>query len=142
MPMDDHDHRGCTCIASSSRVGCDFSIGPSPSPERACMLSDREYDAMMCRVMALPPKKRKDWKESARDKRNVKTRVRYYEGKLKCYDPYTHKFVDIVCPRQLEMYEFEPTSILGMAQILAIEFDEPRIMDAALDTTQKLNALV
>ena len=37
------------------------------------------------------------------------------------------------------MYEFEPTSILGMAQILAIEFDDPRIMDAALDATQKLN---
>eukprot|EP01050_Picozoa_sp_SAG11_P029224 SAG11_NODE_8141_length_1055_cov_1.572176_1_plen_145_part_00 len=103
------------------------------------MIPDLDYDDMMCQVMALPPKKRKHWKGYSRDKRNVKTRIRYYEGKLQSYDLWIHKFVDIVCPRQLDMSDFTPTSIVGVAQLLAIEFDEPRIYEDAYREAQKEN---
>jgi hypothetical protein len=59
------------------------------------MIPDAIYDKLMSEVMALPPRKRKNYKSTLMDKSGTNSRV-IYDGELKNYSMICGRFVPIV----------------------------------------------
>jgi nitrogen regulatory protein PII len=59
------------------------------------MLSDAEYDRIMSEVMAMPPKKRKNYKSTLTDKNGTKTKL-IYDGELKNYSTTYNRFLPVI----------------------------------------------
>ena len=74
------------------------------------MIPDEDYDKFMMQVMAMPPKKRKNFKSFLTDKCGSKSKV-IYDGELKNYCSSTRTFVRVI--RASEMEGFKPVSKLG-----------------------------
>ena len=59
------------------------------------MISDAEYDEIMSEVMAMPPKKRKNYKSTLTDKNGTKTKL-IYDGELKNYSTTYNRFLTVI----------------------------------------------
>lgn len=59
------------------------------------MISDEEYDRIMSEVMAMPPKKRKNYKSTLTDKSGTKTKL-IYDGELKNYSTIYNRFLPVI----------------------------------------------
>jgi len=59
------------------------------------MIPDNLYDKLMSEVMALPPRKRKNYKSTLMDKCGTNTKV-IYDGELKNYSTICNKFIPII----------------------------------------------
>jgi hypothetical protein len=59
------------------------------------MISDAEYDRIMSEVMAMPPKKRKNYKSTLTDKSGTKTKL-IYDGELKNYSTIYNRFLPVI----------------------------------------------
>lgn len=58
------------------------------------MIPDELYDKLMSEVMAMPPRKRKNFKSTLTDKNGAKTKL-IYDGELKNYSAIRQKFVPV-----------------------------------------------
>jgi len=80
------------------------------------MIPDKEYDEFMSRVMAMPPRKRKNFKSTLTDKDGTSTKL-IYDGELKNYCLQTRKFVPVKSKSMVftdfDSAKFKPTSKVG-----------------------------
>ena len=109
------------------------------------LATDEPDDGVWARVMAMPPRKRKNFKTTLRNKNDTKTKVKFVDGKLKNYDLETRKFVDIVCSRDLAEKErtsghvMVPCTFVGFTMSLAEELGDDRIRAIGFQMAQEAN---
>jgi hypothetical protein len=89
------------------------------------MITDELYDKLMSEVMAMPPKKRKNFKSTLTDKYGAKTKL-IYDGELKNYCTIVHKFVPVMSKSKvfLKHTKIQPTTKLGYDIAQGRDMDE------------------
>ena len=98
------------------------------------MISDNEYDKFMSEVMALPPRKRKNYKSTLMDKNGVKSKL-IYDGQLKNYSMIYHRFVPVVRSSILDGLterDSNPTTKVGY-DIYVNKMNPEEVMDKAIE---------
>jgi len=77
------DRRQDEIAQNNKKMGGELEYSSNYKQEHGyVILSDKDYDEHMNSIMAMKPKKRKNWKGSVTDKHGVKTRLSYSDGKI------------------------------------------------------------
>jgi hypothetical protein len=105
-------------------------------------VSNDEFDQLWSCVMAMPARKRKNFKSTLCNKWGTKTKVKFVDGKLRNYDLVTSNFVDVVCPRDILASESQATleystTFVALAASFATKFDDERICKVAFEMYQE-----
>ena len=87
------------------------------SEKMQVVFDDDAYDSMLSEVLALPFRRRKNWKSVLLDNQGTKSRVIYCEGKLLNYSLIRHSFVEAVPQRSVRTAPLIACSAVGQAVV-------------------------
>ena len=103
-------------------------------------ISNQDYDERMAVVMAMPLKKRKNFKSTLTDKRGVRTKLRFIDDKLQNYDLETNQFVEVLCPRTTaDDGAFIPASPVGWMIMIAAHLNNAQLHQNTMDFKERQN---